>query len=133
MNRSHYQDRMDRVDRIHRIHNVHRANRVVFNPAAVLDDLPVRDWRHFVRSDPFEDLNDREFMMHYRFTKEGIYRLVRELLPYLVDDQRRHCLTPMQQVLITRQNKPFSGLPNLPKDKINLSVLVFLFINELRG
>ena len=64
MNRSRYQDRMDRVDRIHRIHNVHRANRVVFNPAAVLDDLPVHDWRHFVRSDPFEDLNDREFMMH---------------------------------------------------------------------
>ena len=42
--------------------------------------------------------------MHYRFTKEGIHRLVRELSPYLVDDRRRHCLTPMQQVLITLSN-----------------------------
>ena len=104
---------------------------------------------------------------------------------YAVDDQRRHCLTPMHQVLTgdeffrttaryvrcdpktvancldrvfaaleklkpkyvrlptaaeeaasaaeINQNKPFSGLPNLLKDKINLYVLVFLFINELRG
>ena len=98
MNFSHYNDRIDRVDRVNRLHRIHRA---VVYPDLVPTNPPVRDWRHFERSDPFEDLNDVEFRDNYRFTKQSVHRLVSELLPYLVDDKRRHCLTPMQQVLMT--------------------------------
>ena len=83
-----YNDRVERVNRIHRAHRVHRFHRahrdVVAQRDVVPNDPPVRDWRHFTRNDPFEDLNDREFMEAYRFTKQAMHRLVSELSPYLV-------------------------------------------------
>ena len=83
---------MVRLALIHPFLNFHEVD---------LNRTPVREWRQFERSDPFVDLNDREFKLQYRFSKQSVLRLVSELSPYLVDDKRKHCLSPLQQVMIT--------------------------------
>ena len=62
---------------------------------------PRHSWRHFDRVDPFEDLRDDEFRIQYQFTKRSVEHLVDILSPHLTDDPRSHCLTPLQQVLLT--------------------------------
>ena len=78
---------MVRLALIHPFLNFHEVD---------LNRTPVREWRQFERSDPFVDLNDREFKLQYRFSKQSVLRLVSELSPYLVDDKRKHCLSPLQ-------------------------------------
>ena len=77
-----YNDNLEQINCIHRAHHVHCAHHAHrIHRDVVPNDPPMLDWRHFTRNDPFEDLNDREFMEAYRFTKQAMHRLVSELLP----------------------------------------------------
>ena len=65
------------------------------------DLLPVHEWRHFDRGDPFVELNEAEFWLHYRFSPESVEHLADVITPHLRVDNRRHSLTPLQMVLLT--------------------------------
>ena len=89
---SDFNDRIDRVDRVDQIDQL------------VCEDLVLpsrQEWRHFVRSDPFVELRDEEFRLQYRFSKQSVLRLECEITPFLQVDERAHCLTPLQMLLIT--------------------------------
>ena len=55
--------------------------------------------RDYVREDPFVTMGDREFRLHYRFTKESVLVLT-DLLD-LQRDEWDNYLTPLQMVLLT--------------------------------
>ena len=96
MDNFHLSHRINRADRIHRMVRLALIHPFLNFHEVDLNRTPVREWRQFERSDPFVDLNGREFKLQYRFLKQSVLRLVSELSPYLVDDKRKHCLSPLQ-------------------------------------
>ena len=81
---------------------IDNSDEVVHQDEQIALDIEVREpWRHFERHDPFVELNDREFRLQFRFSKDSVDNLVDLVTPHFPQDDRRHVLTPLQNVLVT--------------------------------
>ena len=81
---------------------------VVHQDEQIALDLENREpWRHFERHDPFVELNDREFRLQFRFSKDSVDNLVDLVTPHFPQDDCKHVLTPLQNVLVTLSSAQF--------------------------